>query len=86
MNLVVFDKANGNIILQRFNETEIQECGSLLVDVPADKTLVGIDVATNEPIYEDKPLSIEDRLALLEASQDDQDSAISDLAEILGGE
>lgn len=80
--LIVFEKDNGRILYSEVGAKENIEVGSVLVDIPEGKYLVGIDT-NGQPIIEDIPMSLEERIAQLEASQEDQDGAIMELADII---
>lgn len=83
--LVVFEKKSGQIDAIYDNVNEVVEYESIVIDkIPTGKNLVSIDPKTKEPIFEDRPLTLEERLAILESSQNDQDEAINDLANMMG--
>ena len=81
MTFITYNRENGSIVLQ-MEETEIDgACAN--IEIPSGKEIVGMDITTNPPtpIFEDKPISIEERLAILEASQNDQDDVLDYLLE-----
>ena len=85
MELVIYNITDGSILLTQ-NADEVKEYASITVAIPDGKQIVSVDVDTKEPVYEDRELTLEERLAALEASQEDQDDAIETLAETVGGE
>lgn len=82
MTLAVYNKETGAILMSREPESTLIKVDSILVDVPEGKVLASVDEFGN-PVFEDKPLTLEQRLAALEISQNDQDDAITELAEII---
>lgn len=80
MTLAIYNTDTGELILTQDN-SPIKNVGALLLDIPQGKELVKI--VNGEPVYEDRPLTLEERLAQLEASQEDQDQALLELGEII---
>lgn len=77
----IYNKSNGQVLMEISND-EINEVGCVAVAPPEGKYLDHID-NDGIPVYYDVPLTIEERLAQLEASQNDQDEAIMELGEII---
>lgn len=83
MALVIYNTKDGSpLMIQETDDTNIY--ASVSVEIPKGKQIVGINPKTKEPIFEDRPLTLEERLAILESSQNDQDEAINDLASMMG--
>jgi len=79
--LVIFNKETKDVMIT-YGSDEYVEVDSVLVDIPEGKHIMAIDNQKNV-YFEDDPLSIEERIKLLEDSQADQDGAITELAEML---
>lgn len=81
MTIVLYDKDNGNIVSTQDNTT-ITNPGATLIDVPKDKILVKIN-EDGTPVFEDRPMTIEERIALLEIQNVDQDDALVELSDAI---
>lgn len=78
--LALYNNENGNILFTQ-NETTITSASATVVDVPEGKLLVRFE--NGVPIFEDRPLSIEERIELLEVQNMDQDDALVELSDAI---
>ena len=81
MTIVLYDKDNGNIVSTQDNTT-ITNPGATLINVPKDKILIKIN-EDGTPDFADRPMTIEERIALLEEQNVDQDDALVELSDAI---
>lgn len=81
MTIVLYDKDTGTIVATQDNTT-ITNPDATLIDVPKDKILVKIN-EDGTPVFEDRPMTIEERIALLEIQNIDQDDALVELSDAI---
>lgn len=81
MTFVVYNNETGELIFT-MNGTEY-DADCLNVEIPDGMMIVGIDTETKEPIFEEIPMSMEERIALLEEQNIDQDDALVELSDAI---
>lgn len=79
-----YNKETGTVYMQMTVSDIIKDnFDTIIINVDGDKEFNAINPETKEPIYE---RTLESRIAALEASQNDQDEAIVELADTIYGE